>query len=185
VISTVPTGGATGAHGSLVVVTISTGPPSVAVPNVVGESFTDAKLLLQQDRFVVGRPIRRTSASVPGTVLAQSPASGKAAEGSTVTLTIAQAPPNVNVPNLVGQTAYEASARLGKLDLTPSVTTVVKYVNSSYNGLVLSQYPTRGTSVSPGTTVIIRVESYMPPVGPSGPSGPTGVGGSSGPSGVG
>jgi beta-lactam-binding protein with PASTA domain len=59
VISTVPTGGATGPHGSLVVVTISAGPPSVAVPNVVGEQFTDAKLLLQQDKFVVGKPIRR------------------------------------------------------------------------------------------------------------------------------
>jgi serine/threonine-protein kinase len=188
VISTVPTGGATGRHGSLVVVTISAGPPSVPVPNVVGEQFTAAKLLLQQDKFVVGKPIHQTSASAPGTVLAQAPASGKAAEGSTVPLTLAQAPPNVTLPNLVGETAYEASARLGRLGLTPAVTMVVKYVNSSYNGLVISEYPMRGTSVAPGSTVIIRVESYMSPVGPTGPTGPSGPGGpagSSGPGGVG
>ena len=185
---TVPTGGATGRHGSLVVGTISAGPPSVPVPNVVGEQFTAAKLLLQQDKFVVGKPIHQTSASAPGTVLAQAPASGKAAEGSTVTLTLAQAPPNVTLPNLVGETAYEASARLGRLGLTPAVTMVVKYVNSSYNGLVISEYPMRGTSVAPGSTVIIRVESYMSPVGPTGPTGPSGPGGpagSSGPGGVG
>ena len=178
VISTSPAGGATGPHGSFVVVTISTGPPSVAVPSVVNEPFTDAKLLLQQDKFVVAKPIRMVSSSAPGTVLAQSPASGKAPQGSTVTLTIAQAPPNVTVPNLVGATAYAASARLGKLGLTPSVTMVVKNVNRDYNGLVLSESPQRGTSVVPGTTVTLFVEEYVPaaPTGPTGPTGASGTG---------
>jgi serine/threonine-protein kinase len=188
VISTVPTGGATGAHGSLVVVTISAGAPSVAVPNVVGEQFTDAKLLLQEDKFVVGKPIRQTSASAPGTVLEQSPVSGKAAEGSTVTLTVAQAPPNVTVPQLRGLTQDAASALLGKLGLVPSAVTEQRSVNPQYNNEVLSQYPVHGTSVAPATTVIIRVESYVPPVVPPGSTGPTGPGGpagSSGSSGVG
>jgi beta-lactam-binding protein with PASTA domain/serine/threonine protein kinase len=183
VISTVPTGGATGAHGSLVVVTISAGPPSVAVPNVVGEQFTDAELLLQQDKFVVGKPIHQTSASAPGTVLAQSPASGKAAEGSTVTLTVAKAPPNVTVPQLRGLTQDAASALLGKLGLVPSALTEQRSVNPQYNNEVLSQYPVHGTSVAPATTVIIRVESYVPPVVPTGSTGPTGPGGPAGSSG--
>jgi eukaryotic-like serine/threonine-protein kinase len=185
VISTVPTGGATGAHGSLVVVTISAGPPNIAVPNVVGEQFTDAKLLLQQDKFVVGKPIHQTSASAPGTVLAQSPQSGKAAEGSTVTLTIAQAPPNVTVPQLRGLTQDAASALLGKLGLVPSPVTETRNVNPQYNNVVLSQFPVHGSSVAPGTTVIIRVESYVPPVGPTGPTGSSGPAGASGSSGVG
>jgi serine/threonine-protein kinase len=183
VIATVPTGGATGAHGSLVVVTISSGPPNVAVPNVVGEQFTDAKLLLQQDRFVVGKPIHQVSASAPGTVLAQAPQSGKAAEGSTVTLTIAQAPPNVTVPQLRGLTQDAASALLGKLGLVPSPVTETRSVNPQYNNVVLSQFPLHGTSVAPGTTVVIRVESYVPPVGPTGPTGPSGAGGPAGASG--
>ena len=49
-------------------------------------------------------------------------------------------------------------------------------MNPQYNNEVLSQYPVQGTSVAPGTTVIIRVESYVPPVTPTGPTGPTGPG---------
>ncbi len=156
--------------------TISTGPPNVPVPNVVNESFDDAKLLLQQDKFVVAK-VKQSSSVTPGTVLAQTPASGKAPEGSTVTLTVAQAPPNVTVPNLQGQTEAAASALLGKLDLTPSVVAEVRSKNPNYNGLVLSQSPAQGSSVPPGSTVIIKVESYVAPSGPpaTGPTGPTGA----------
>ena len=185
VISTSPTGGATGAHGSFVVMTVSTGPPAVVVPDVVDESFGDAKLLLQQDKFVVAPPIKMISSSAPGTVLAQVPASGKAPQGSKVTLTIAKAPPNVAVPYLRGQTEAAASVQLTKLGLVPSAVIEQRSTNQQYNNEVLSQYPTQGTSVAPGTTVIIRVENYVP-AGPStGPTGATGAGGFSGGSGTG
>jgi eukaryotic-like serine/threonine-protein kinase len=179
VISTVPTGGATGPRGSFVVVTISTGPPKVAVPNVVGETFNDAKLLLEQDKFVVATPIRAVSSSAPGTVLAQAPPTGTAPQGSTVTLTIAQAPPNVTVPYLRGDTPAQAGVALGKRGLTPSVVYEDRSTNPQYNNVVLSQYPEQGTSVAPGTTVIIRVETYVPPNPNPGPTGATGLGGGS------
>jgi serine/threonine protein kinase len=177
VISTSPVGGTTGPRGSFVVVTISSGPPAVAIPNVVDETFADAKLLLQQDKFVVGKPIRRVSSSPPGTVLAQTPPSGKASQGSTVTLTIAQAPPNVTVPYLRGDTEAVAGELLGKLGLTASVVIEQKTTNPQYNNEVLSQSPSPGTSVAPATAVIIRVENYVPAGPPTGPTGPTGAGG--------
>jgi serine/threonine-protein kinase len=125
------------------------------------------------------------SSSTPGTVLAQLPASGKAPQGSTVTLTIAKAPPNVAVPYLRGQTEAAASVQLTKLGLVPSAVIEQRSTNQQYNNEVLSQYPTQGTSVAPGTTVIIRVENYVP-AGPStGPTGATGAGGFSGGSGTG
>jgi serine/threonine-protein kinase len=184
VILTVPSGGSTAAHGSFVVVTISTGPPSVAVPYVVGDTLSAATLLLQQDKFVVAKPLTQISASPPGTVLAQAPQTGKAAEGSTVTLTIAKAPPNVTVPYLRGRSEAAASALLGKLGLTPSVVVENRSVNPQYNNEVLSTLPKHGVSVAPGTTVIIRVENYIPPVSPTGPTGPSGASGASGASGV-
>jgi serine/threonine-protein kinase len=156
-------------------VTISSGPPSVAVPDVVGDTLSAARLLLQQYKFIVGKPIKQTSTSAPGTVLAQSPAAGKAPEGSTVTVTVAQAPPNVTVPYLRGLSQSAASAQLGKLGLTPSVVLEQKTANPQYNNEVLSQQPVQGTSVAPGTTVIIRVEVYSTPVSPTGPTGPTGA----------
>jgi serine/threonine-protein kinase len=184
VISTVPAGGETGSRGSFVVITVSSGPPNVAVPSVVGESFNDAKLLLQQDNFVVAKPIKQTSSEAPGTVLAQKPASGKAPQGSPVTLTIAAAPPNVTVPYLRGQKEFVASALLGKLGLTPALVVEYRSTNRRYNNEVLSQYPASGSSVAPGTTVIIRVESYVAPTSPTSPTGPTGASGASGASGA-
>jgi beta-lactam-binding protein with PASTA domain len=53
--------------------------------------------------------------------------------------------------------------------------------NPQYNNEVLSQSPPQGNSVAPGTTVIIRVESYVAPpsTGPSGATGPAGTGATS------
>jgi serine/threonine-protein kinase len=187
VISTVPAGGSTAPRGSTVVVTISSGPPNIAVPNVVNQPVDPATLLLQQRGFVVV-PIKLVSNQPPGTVLKQHPASGKAPQGSTVTLTVAQAPPNVTLPRLVGQTEAAASALLGKLGLTPSPNIEIKHRNPAYNGLVLSQKPPAHTSVPPGSVVIINVEQYMPPssTSPTGPTGPTVTGptGLSGPTGT-
>jgi beta-lactam-binding protein with PASTA domain/predicted Ser/Thr protein kinase len=182
VISTNPTGGTTAQHGSTVVVTISSGPPNVAVPNAVNETVDQATLLLQQRMFVVATKKVVSTSQAPGTVLSQHPASGKAPQGSTVTLTVAEAPPNVSVPRLVGRTEAAASALLGKLGLTPAPVTEVKNRNPSYDGLVLSQSPSAHTSVPPGTSVTINVERYVPPAGPTGPSltGPTGVSGPTG-----
>jgi len=178
VISTNPQVGSTAPRGSTVVMTISSGPPRVAVPNVVDLTLAAAKFLLQQRGFVVN-PIPQVSTSQPvGTVLAQTPSSGKAPQGSTVTLTVAKAPAPVTLPSLIGMTEAQASARLGKLGLVPSAEVVVRHRNKQYDGLVISQEPAAHTSVPVGSTVVIRVERYVAPVvpvGPSGPSGPTGT----------
>ena len=92
VISTSPAVGSSAKKGSTVVMTYSTGPPRVAVPNVVDESLADAKLLLQQRLFAIATVPKTTTSQPAGTVLAQTPASGKAPQGSTVTLTVAKAP---------------------------------------------------------------------------------------------
>jgi len=182
VISTTPPVGSTAPHGSTVVMTISTGPPQVAVPSVVGESLTLAKVLLQQRGFVINPVSKVSRTQAPGTVISQTPATGKAAEGSTVTLQIAKAPPPVTVPRLVGMSEAAASALLGKLGLTPDAVIRIKHVNPAYNGLVLHQTPAAGTSVPPGSTVQLEIESYVAPATPpsTGPTGPTGASGAAG-----
>jgi serine/threonine-protein kinase len=174
VISTNPQVGSSAPKGSIVVMTISSGPPRVAIPNVVGEMLAAAKPVLQQRGFVVKRILQITTSQTPGTVLAQTPSSGKAPQGSTVRLTVAQAPAPVTLPSLVGMTELAAGAELGQLGLHPAAEIVVRHRNKPYNGLVISQVPAAHTSVPAGSTVVIRVESYVAPVGPSGPSGSTG-----------
>ena len=182
VISTTPSVGSTAPHGSTVVMTISTGPPRVAVPSVVGESLTLAKVLLQQRGFVINPVPKVSTTEAPGTVISQTPATGKAAQGSTVTLQIAKAPPPVRVPRLVGMTEASASALLGKLGLTPDAVIRIKHVNPAYNGLVLHQTPAPGASVPPASTVQLEIESYVPRSTPpsTGPTGPTGASGAVG-----
>ncbi|HEY5333928.1 MAG TPA: Stk1 family PASTA domain-containing Ser/Thr kinase, partial [Solirubrobacterales bacterium] len=169
VISTNPTPGSTQPRGSTVVIIFSAGPPRVAVPSVVGQTVTEAELLLQQRNFVPAVKHEATTAAPPGTVLAQSPKGGKAAEGSTVTLTVAKAPAKIRIPRLTGKTVSEASAKLGSLGLTPQVVRVTRSVHPAYDGLVLSTVPPAGSAAAPGSTVELRVERYVAPViGPTG-----------------
>ena len=174
VISTNPQVGSAAPKGSTVVMTISNGPPRAAVPNVVSEAFAAAKPVLQQRGFQVRQRPQVSTTQAPGTVLAQTPSSGKAPVGSTVTLTVAQAPAPVKLPSLVGMSEPAASAELGRLGLVPSVETVVRHRKPQYDGLVISQQPVAHSSVPAGSTVVIRIESYVAPVGPTGPSGSTG-----------
>jgi beta-lactam-binding protein with PASTA domain/predicted Ser/Thr protein kinase len=191
VISTNPAGGSTAPRGSTVVLTVSSGPPNVVVPNVQSESIAQAKPTLQQLQFVV-KVLKRPSTQPLGTVLEQSPASGTAPQGSTVTLTVAEALPNVTVPNLVGETEVQAAAQLGALGLIPSAVIVNREKHPAYDGLVLSQDPHARTSVPPQTVVTFNVEHYVQSTtttstttstattttttGLSGASGATGVG---------
>jgi serine/threonine-protein kinase len=184
VISSTPAPGSRVPPGSTVVLVVSTGPPPVVVPNLVGETQGQATLLLQQDKFVVGTVTKQHSSQPAGTVLAQSPKPGKAPQGSSVDLTVATPLPNVTVPYLLGTDAVTAGAVLAKRGLTPLATTVVRHRNLQYDGEVISQTPKAGTPVRPATAVSILIERYVAPesTGPSGPAtGPSGP--STGPSG--
>jgi beta-lactam-binding protein with PASTA domain len=145
------------------------------VPSVVGESVTAAQLLLQQRNFVPVVKHEVTTSQAPGTVLAQSPAGGKAPQGSKVIVTVAKAPAEVRIPHLTGETQAAAAARLGKIGLVPEVVQVTRSVHPAYNGLVLSTVPAAGSTAAPGSVIELRVERYVAPIGPSGPTGPTGA----------
>jgi serine/threonine-protein kinase len=69
VISTTPAPGASAPYGSAVTVTVSTGPPTTTVPNVIGDSVTQATTALQQDGLSVsgvsGNPNKNVSGTQP------------------------------------------------------------------------------------------------------------------------
>jgi serine/threonine-protein kinase len=185
VVSSTPAPGSRVPPGSTVVLVVSTGPPPVVVPSFIGDTQGEATLLLQEDKFVLGKVTKQHSSQPAGTVIAQSPKPGKAPQGSTVDLTIATPLPNVTVPFLLDLPAARAGQVLGKLGLTVDPIPVTKHVNKQYNGRVISQDPAADTPVRPGSTVTIEIENYVapPPTGPTGPStGPTGP--STGPSGA-
>jgi serine/threonine-protein kinase len=135
----------------------------VQVPDVTGEDVGQAKATLQSRGFNVNTTEQVTTTATPGTVLNQSPSGAKtAASGSTVTLTVAKAPPTVAVPNVVGDTRGMANATLGAAGF-PAVPQQQTVSDKTQNGIVLSQSPGAGSQAKKGANVTIVVGKYVAP----------------------
>ena len=92
VIAQSPVGGTSVAITSAVNLSVSTGPPPVAVPNVVGLTLADATTAITAAGLVLGTVKMARSDAVPsGSVISQSPAAGTSvARGSAVNLTVSR-----------------------------------------------------------------------------------------------
>jgi serine/threonine-protein kinase len=159
VIETVPPAGSELHPNSIVTVLVSSGPAPVRVPNVVGQSLAEARSTLEAQGLKVGTVARKPSSEALDTVLGQSPSGGQLLPGSFVNLTVAAAPTEVPVPDVIGKTQAGALATLGEAGLT-AVTNTKKVAERALNGHVISQAPTPGVKVKPGTTVTINVGVY-------------------------
>jgi beta-lactam-binding protein with PASTA domain/6-phosphogluconolactonase (cycloisomerase 2 family) len=90
VISQSPAAGTSVANGSAVNLTVSSGPGTIAVPDVVGKSELDATTAITTAGLVVGTVTQASSASVAkGNVISSAPVAGtQVAPGSKVDLTV-------------------------------------------------------------------------------------------------
>ncbi len=158
VISTSPAAGGQASVGSAVTLTVSSGPQQAGVPEVVGSPLADAKSALKAAGLKAGTIVQQTTASQPaGTVISQSPTSGASLPlGATVNLTVAQAPKEVEVPEVVGENATQAAAALGQAGFNAkSVSRTV--AEPSQVGVVVEQSPAGGHNAAKGSTVTIAV----------------------------
>ncbi len=172
VISTSPTPGSSASRGSVVQLIVSSGAPEVRLVNVVGLQYQSAQAALLAQGFIV-KKVPVASSITPGQVITQSPTGAKAPEGSTVTLTVAQAPTRVAVPDVQGDTQSDAVAALTALGLSPA-TSQVPTQNPADNGLVVSETPAPGSMVKKGSVVAVGVGAYSAPTGTSGTTGTSG-----------
>ncbi len=166
-IRTSPPEGEEREKGSTVTLLISTGPEQVPVPNVVGQSFDEAKAELEGDGFVVNRRDQVTDDEEPGTVLKQSPGSGRSLDkGSTITLAVAKEPTTVEVPDVTGETQSDAVQRLSQEGF--EIETEDREVDSPEgDGVVIEQDPPGGRAER-GSTVTIIVGRFNPALDPEG-----------------
>jgi len=175
VITQTPNVGTAVAQNSAVNIVVSLGPVQVQVPNVVGQTQSAATTALTGVNLRVGTVTQQSSATVAsGSVISQSPVAGTTVnETSTVDLVVSSGPPQVAVPNVVGQSQSAASTAITGAGLT--VGTVTQQTSSSVaSGNVISQNPAAGGSVNTGTAVNLVVSSGKPPSsgGGGGASGP-------------
>ncbi|HYG73247.1 MAG TPA: Stk1 family PASTA domain-containing Ser/Thr kinase [Actinomycetota bacterium] len=134
----------------------------VAVPDVVGEQFFDARDILEDAGFTVGSPERvppEDDTQEEGTVLEQDPAADEEVEeGSEVVLTVVGEAELVVVPDVAaGTTLEDAQSQLTDAGLAPG--DEVEEASDVEIGLVIGFDPPSGEEVEPGSTVDIIVSS--------------------------
>jgi eukaryotic-like serine/threonine-protein kinase len=144
--------------GGTVTIFVSTGPPPVNVPDVKGKQWPDAQQQLTDAGLV---PVEHI---VPGTaknvVTATDPPAGKSVpKGSKVRVNVSSGPQQASVPNVVGQTASEATTNLRDAGFNPNPS----YVNSDApQGQVVHQNPAPGSSAPKGSSVAIEISNGPP-----------------------
>ncbi|MGH2855132.1 MAG: PASTA domain-containing protein, partial [Solirubrobacteraceae bacterium] len=158
VIATEPSQGVEVLAGSPVTVIVSSGPPRVSVPEVIGQSEAEARASLRAAGLHAGAVTKQEEPSqAAGTVLSQSPAAGSSVPtGEAVSLVVAKAPQKVTVPRVVGKKKERAEGELvGAGFVAKSTTRVV--TNEAEVGLVLHQTPAGGGKAKRGATITLTV----------------------------
>jgi serine/threonine-protein kinase len=147
--------------GDTVTISVSTGPPQVAVPSEVGKNIDDASADLEQIGLT---PASRgqVSEQPQGTVLAQDPQPNtQVAKNSTVTLTFSSGTGQVTVPNVVGQDAGTAGNTLGNAGF--HTTTRTQASDTVQAGVVISTSPPAGAKAAKNSTVTMIVSNGPSP----------------------
>jgi serine/threonine protein kinase/beta-lactam-binding protein with PASTA domain len=137
----------------VVKVIVSKGHAPVAVPDVTGQTPEQAQANLEGLGFTVNRGDDGRSAQVDaGEVMAVSPGPADGAQpfGSTVTIQVSAGLPQVQVPDVTGKKADEATQILEGAGLKVDAT-------SFFGNKVRGQVPAAGEVVEQGTTVKILV----------------------------
>ncbi len=128
------------------------------LPNVVGQSASEATAILATDGFVAAIHSQRTLHGAGHRVLAQSPSPGESKpRGSTVALTVAAAPigkVSGPVPNVVGLPIQQA---IGRLEKSRFGTKLVRVASTAPTGQVLTQAPQPGAIATLGSVVSLAV----------------------------
>ena len=148
--------------GTQVSLVLSEGLPQVGVPPVLGMKLKDAQAELAK----VGLQVKtesRQSDEPRNQVLEANPGPGSQVDaGSTVTLFYSDGPERV--PNVVGLKQAEAEQRIRDAKFVPDVRP--DPTSTQPKGTVVDQVPNDGT-LDEGSTVVLFVSTYEPPVTPT------------------
>ena len=131
--------------GAVVRLTVSSGPPFVPIPDVVGLDAPLAAEVLLAAGFEMGRVDSIAALSDLGTIVVTRPAAGVARPpGSAITLVVSQGPAVIPVPDVVGLTHRQAWNRLDEAGLR--VGRVMSRPTRAFEpGRVVEQRPAPGT----------------------------------------
>ena len=157
IIAQKPAAGSTVKQGQKLVLSVSKGPNTIAVPDLKSQSRADAIQALRDTGFTVAVDYIRNDPTLQAdTVILQFPAAGTALEaGNCVNLTVARAVPDPfrQVPSLLGMSVAEARRRLAIVELLPTLTP-----SNLTEGTITAQDPLPGTLLHRNTHVRLSVK---------------------------
>ena len=140
--------------GSTVTLHVSTGKPKVKVPDVVGQSVTDAVASLV-GAGLQANIVRLYSDKQPDTVTAQQPHSGDLiVKGSKVRINVSRGAKPIPVPDVTGQPYANAKSML---EGNGFQVTRAEVQSDQPQGVVVAEDPPQGSSVPRGTTIRLSV----------------------------
>ena len=136
------------------------GPTQVPVTDVVGQSQEDALNALEQDGFVPKVETKADDTVEENNVISTDPTAGtEIDEGSTVTVVVSSGADSVTVPNVVGQSAADATATLTAAGLTVDPTREDDDNPDYPKGEVTKQDPAADASVAKDSPVKLSVST--------------------------
>jgi beta-lactam-binding protein with PASTA domain/predicted Ser/Thr protein kinase len=148
-------------RGSVVRLTVSSGAGTGEVPDVVGLDRTAAANELGRAGFKTDAQDEASDTVEAGTVIRTDPEAGTALEkGETVVIYVSSGPASAIVPNVVGLTAEEATARLER-DGFSVIRRNRTTVDPAEDGVVVDQSPGAGEDAAPGDPVTIEVGRFV------------------------
>lgn len=157
VIGQAPSSDKSAPYGSTVILQVSLGAPQVMVPDVIGQTESNAANIIGRQELSLGETTYEFSNHyAKGTVIRQVPTAGmEVGEGTEVQLIVSNGKDIVKVPDLVGMTKEKAMATLAGINLT--VKELSEFSNDHAAGIVIAQSPGAEVEIARGSTVTIRV----------------------------
>jgi serine/threonine-protein kinase len=155
VLGTSPPGGTEVKPNTPVQLIVSSGPPVLTVPSVLGDTQADASKALSSLGFKVTVTQDYSATISAGDVISQNPVGGsQLAKFQPVTIDVSKGPQTVVIPNIAqGASVSDTTAKLTGLGLNVKV--VKQY--GGVLGLVVGVSPSAGTTVDVGSTVTLYV----------------------------
>jgi serine/threonine-protein kinase len=160
VIRQSPSGGIKASKGSIVTLTVSSGPGTAQVPSVTDYTEKAAKETITNAGLTVAQVLSEPSSTVAkGSATRTVPNAGQTVQaGSGITLYVSSGPAPVPVPSVLGDTAQGAKSSLAAAGFGVSQTQQ-QTSNPSEVGTVINQNPAPPAKAPAGTTVMIVVGS--------------------------
>lgn len=164
-------------EGFTVSLSVSNGPITTKVPNLLQKEMSEAQLILENNQLTIGNVTYVNNDLPKGYILEQDPKPGlTVAQESVVNLTVSEGKKieTVILPSVLGKTLTEARSALGPLNVYIGNTTY-NYSDEFSTDTIMSQSKRGGTEVNEGAYINVVISKGRDPESPL-PETPEGSG---------